>query len=397
VLVVDHVAGVEAFRRKYELLAAAPGLELTVLAPESWIENGREVRAPRSVAGYRLLRGRVAWRGRENRAFFVTGVARALLRSRPHIVHLQEEPFSLIALQCALLARLLSPRARVVFYTFDNLHEGFRYSYRPSAFYGLVQRTVHALSHAALASCRDAGRVLASRGFAGAVRYVPLGVDPERYRPAGSDRAAERERRGLRGFVVGYVGRLLPMKGLDLLLDAAPAIPGDWSVLVVGSGPGEAALREQARRLGITDRVRIEGGVPHEDVPRLLGLLDALVLPSRTVPSWKEQFGRVLPEAMACGVPVVGSDSGAIPEVIGEAGRVFPEGDPGALSRELAALATDEDERKRLAEAGRARVLDHFTWERVAESWRELWEALLSGRAASEDAPAWARTGPGRS
>jgi glycosyltransferase involved in cell wall biosynthesis len=395
VLVVDHVAGVEAYRRKYELLGEDPDVDVTVLAPETWIENGRVICAPSSLPGCRILTGRAAWRGRENRAFFLTGVARALLRTRPHVVHLLEEPFSVMALQCAVTARLLRPGARTVFYTFDNLREGFRYPYRPGLFYASVQRAVHAMSGAGLASCRDAGRILASRGYRRPVRYVPLGVDPERYRPPGSERAAERERRGLSGFVIGYVGRLLAMKGLSVLLDALPAVPGDWTLLVVGSGPEEHALRRQAERLEIGDRVRIEGGVPHEQVPRLMGLLDVLVLPSLTTSHWKEQFGRVLTEAMACGVPVVGSDSGAIPEVIGDAGRVVPEGDARELGCTLAGLAGDPAERGRLAAAGRRRVLEHFTWERVVAHWRTIWDGLRAGRLESEAAPEWAPR-PGR-
>lgn len=389
VLVVDHTAGVEAFRRKYELLAADPDVDLTVLAPAAWLEGAREVLAPRSAAGYRVCAGRVAWRGHENRAFFVSGVARAILRARPDVLHLLEEPFGLIALQCALLCRVLHPRARIVFCSFDNLHEGFRYPYRPSAVYGWIQRAVHRLADAGTVSCGDARRVLVSRGFSKPIRHVPLGVDPERYRPAGPERPAERAKLGLRGFVVGYVGRLLAMKGLAVLVDALPRLPEDCTLLLVGAGPERDAVEERARRLGVEDRVRILGGVPHEEVPRLMGLLDVLVLPSLTTPRWKEQFGRVLTEAMACGVPVVGSDSGAIPEVIGDAGRVVPEGDSAALAEVLAALARDEAERARLAAAGRRRVAEHFTWERVVDAWRNLWTALRAGEPRSEEQPPW--------
>jgi len=389
VLVVDHVAGVEAFRRKYEILAAAPDLEITVLVPERWIEYGREVRAPRDVEGYRVRTGRVVWPGLENRGFFVSGVAEALLAVRPHVLHLQEEPFSLIALQCALLCRVLCPSAQIVFYTFDNLNEGFRYPYRPSMFYGVVQRVVHRLSRVGAASCLDAGRILRSRGFEGPIRYVPLGVDPGRYRPPGEERGAERARRGLDGFVVGYVGRLLAMKGIDTLVDAMPAVPGDWTLLVLGAGPERERVEARARQRGIADRVRIVPGVPHEEVPRWLGLLDVMVLPSRTTGKWKEQFGRVLTEAMACGVPVVGSSSGAIPEVIGDAGRIFPEGDSGLLGEILAELAGNAARRRRLAEAGHRRVLEHFTWEVVTRQWREIWDGLARGDVRSEDAPAW--------
>ncbi|MGQ0723480.1 MAG: glycosyltransferase family 4 protein [Candidatus Eiseniibacteriota bacterium] len=387
VLVVDHVAGVEPFRRKYEILAADPSLELTVFAPDRWIENRREVRAPASVEGYRILSGKVVWPGRENRAFFVGGLAAAVGRTRPHVLHLMEEPFSLIALQAAALCRTLHPRAKVVFYTFDNLYEGFRYSYRPSWAYGLFQRTVHRLSSAGVAACGDAGRILLSRRFEKPIRYVPLGVDVERY--AAAPDPARRDALGLRGFVIGYVGRFLPIKGLSVLGDALSLLPGEWTLLAVGSGPEQEVLESKARQGGWSERLRIAGGVAHADVPALMALMDVLVLPSVTTPHFREQFGRVLIEAMCCRIPLIGSDSGSIPETMGEAGIVVPERDAPALAAALTRLMAEPAERKRLGEAGRRRAERHFTWERIAATYRSLWEELARGTLRSEAGPSW--------
>jgi glycosyltransferase involved in cell wall biosynthesis len=101
------------------------------------------------------------------------------------------------------------------------------------------------------------------------------------------------------------------------------------------------------------------------------------VLPSRTRPNWKEQFGRALVEAMACEVPVVGSDSGEIPNVIGDAGLVFPEGDVAALAGHLRRLQDSQDMRRDLGRRGRARVLDRFTQARVAEQTYQLYRQIL--------------------
>jgi quercetin dioxygenase-like cupin family protein len=104
-------------------------------------------------------------------------------------------------------------------------------------------------------------------------------------------------------------------------------------------------------------------------VPSRLAQLDALVLPSLTRPNWKEQFGRVLVEAMACGVPVVGSDSGEIPRVIGQAGLSFPEGDAGALRASLAELMGSERRRAELGARGRIRVLEFISDPGDKEGW----------------------------
>jgi glycosyltransferase involved in cell wall biosynthesis len=117
---------------------------------------------------------------------------------------------------------------------------------------------------------------------------------------------------------------------------------------------------------------------PSLEMPGIIAGFDCLVLPSRTRPNWKEQFGRVLIEAMACGVPVVGSTSGELPNVIGEAGGLFAEGDAAALAAKLHGLWQDPARRARWAAAGRERVLARYTQRRVAEATLALYRSLAS-------------------
>ena len=119
--------------------------------------------------------------------------------------------------------------------------------------------------------------------------------------------------------------------------------------------------------------------IPSGDMPHHLNGLDVLVLPSVSRPNWKEQFGRVLVEAMACGTPVVGSRSGEIPNVIGDAGLLFPEGDVAGLARQLARLQGNADLRQEMAERGRQRVLECFTQARIAAETYRVYEDLLQG------------------
>jgi glycosyltransferase involved in cell wall biosynthesis len=130
--------------------------------------------------------------------------------------------------------------------------------------------------------------------------------------------------------------------------------------------------------LGIQGQVEFAPYVPSTAVPDYLRELDVLVLPSRTTRSWKEQFGRVLVEAMACGVPVIGSSSGEIPNVIGDGGLVFPEDDVAALRERLACLMADTVLRRELGERGRARVLAHFTHAQVAKETVEVYTNVLA-------------------
>ena len=98
-------------------------------------------------------------------------------------------------------------------------------------------------------------------------------------------------------------------------------------IVFAGEGAAREELQTRAQQMGLADRVLFLPPRPQRELPAVMNAIDVLVLPSRTTPSWKEQFGRVLIEAHACGVPTIGSSSGAIPDVIENAGLVFPEGD----------------------------------------------------------------------
>ena len=133
--------------------------------------------------------------------------------------------------------------------------------------------------------------------------------------------------------------------------------------------------------MGVSQRLRFLGSVPSEDVPRYIQEFDVLVNPSLTwrqgQRQWKEQFGRSLVEAMACGVPVIGSDSGEIPNVIAGAGLVAPEGDADALHAHLAALMASANQRLDLARRGKAHALANYTQQRIAQQTYACYQQLL--------------------
>jgi len=203
------------------------------------------------------------------------------------------------------------------------------------------------------------------------VAVIPqFGVDPDLYRPA--DASPERP------FTAGYLGRLVEQKGPALLLEALAGLDGDWRLLLVGAGPQRDRLEGRAAAPDLAGRVSFASAVPSTAVPGVLAGLDVLVLPSLTRRNWKEQFGRVLVEAMACRIAVIGSDSGEIPNVIGDAGLVFPEGDVAALRACLGRLMSDPGERRRLGALGRERVLANYTQARVADQTYRVYQELAS-------------------
>jgi glycosyltransferase involved in cell wall biosynthesis len=183
-------------------------------------------------------------------------------------------------------------------------------------------------------------------------------------------------------FVVGYAGRLVPEKGLDVLIDAASGVAG-LVVRFVGNGPLHGELQARAANLGV--HLEIDTTVKHEGMAAAYVSFDVLVLPSRTTRTWAEQFGRVLVEALWCGVPVVGSDSGEIPWVINSTGGglIFPEGDATALRNALVQLRDSPSLRRELAAKGSERARATFSVEAVAGALdAALTEALVQPRQA---------------
>ena len=139
-------------------------------------------------------------------------------------------------------------------------------------------------------------------------------------------------------------------------------------------------LEQQAAHLGVGDRVTFKDAVPPQAVPKEMQQMDAFVLPSLTRPNWMEQFGRVLIEAMACETPVIGSSSGEIPNVIGDAGLVFQEGNVQELCARVRQLLDDPALFARLATQGRQRVMENYTQQHIAQQTHEVYLEMMSQR-----------------
>jgi len=177
--------------------------------------------------------------------------------------------------------------------------------------------------------------------------------------------------------VIGFLGRLVPQKGVKFLTELLDRSSTPWRALIVGSGPLESALRVWARRY--PGRVAIETAVRHDEVPRWLNAMDVLAAPSQTTAKWREQFGRMLIEAFACGIPVIASDSGEIPHVVGDAGLVIAEKDRAEWDRSLGRLLTDERLRRDLASRGRQRAVSVYDWAVVAQQHTRFFRLLIEG------------------
>ncbi len=362
---------------KAECLARVPGVDLCVLTPDRWKHYGHWRSAENPIApGYRFEVGKISlpWVGPAQCYLHYYPKLRELLESfRPQIIDLWEEPWGLVSAQACRLRNRILPNAKVISETEQNIHKRLPFPFERFRRY--------TLRHADFAVARSDGAlaVLRETGYQGPAGVVSNGVDAELFKPL--DRKRCRRELDVSGFVVGYVGRLVEEKGLADLVEAVARCPVSANVLLVGDGPMAGRLLHQAKALGLAERIRILPARPLQELPAVMNAMDVLVLPSRTTARWKEQFGRVLIEANACETPVIGSDSGAIADVVGEGGLIFRERDAASLAATIRRLLDDPALARTLGMQGRRQVLAKYTWQRVAEQMHAIYQTVI-GREA---------------
>ena len=363
---VSKACVVGAYQTKLEAIGKADGVELTVVVPPAWKEAGGNLNLERSFTnGYDLRVEPIALNGHCHQHFYPR-LGRLIKSLKPDIVHMDEEPYSLVTWLGMRHARAVG--ARTMFFSWQNI---FRH-YPPP--FSWMEKQVLGWSDFGQMGNAAAEDVWRRKGYRGDSEIFPqFGVSLDLFRPK-----SPTDQLSSQPFTICSASRRLPhSKGLDLLMQAATKLTGDWRIRIAGDGDERAELEALARDLGIAERVQFDGKIGSEEVPDYLKQMDVLVLPSRTTPTWKEQFGRVLVEAMATGVPVIGSDSGEIPHVIGDAGLVFAEGDVDQFAAHLQRVLNSAELQQTLAHKGRQRVENNYTQEQIARRTVKVYRSLL--------------------
>jgi glycosyltransferase involved in cell wall biosynthesis len=363
-VVVSHRYADPANRAKLKALAGL-GVDVTAIVPDRWVSKDGIVQRskPGNDAGVQLttipVRGIPATPGL---LLWNAKVLRQQLTDlKPNLVHIEEEPWT----QPAVLGLRLAKRLGVpgVLATAESLPGSYSIAQR-------VRRERSLRQAAGLVASNSLALALAmKRRPALAHTVIPQsGIAPSDSRPR--DRQPE--------FSLGFVGRLVPERGLDLLFRACVNLAGKWTLTVVGTGPSQEELEALAQRLGIAARISWLGPLPRQAMEEVWHRLDCLVLPSRTTERWVMTEGRAAIHAMSHGVAVVGTDSGTLPEIIGDAGRIVPEEDVAALTGALEDLYANRSECDRLGSIGWRRVQEQFSDGAVAGRTLAFWRTLVT-------------------
>ncbi|MGD0568047.1 MAG: glycosyltransferase family 4 protein [Candidatus Sulfotelmatobacter sp.] len=317
---------------------------------------------------------------------------------QPDVVHLEAEPQALITVETIALQRVFAPSAAVSGFSWDNL-------LRPRRFpLGAAKRRLrrHSLRHLTAMICgnqRAAALLRAEGCFAGPIHVLPqYGLDAAEHAP-GRESALRRDLELEGAPVIGYAGRMVPEKGLRQLLEALLSLQSHpWKLLLLGSGPMEDEIPGNWMPQ-LPGRIVWLPAVPYQEVARHLRCADIFVLASYSTPTWVEQFGLALAQAMMLGIPCVGSSSGAIPEVLGPGGLCFAEGQASQLAHALESLLTSPARRQQFGIAGRRFALEHYSAEGVAGKYLEVFESArkcVGRRAGRAGAVGFESVGPGR-
>lgn len=364
VLMVSKACLVGAYQTKLEAIAKFEEVELTVIVPPVWQDPAGPIPLERShTNGYRLLVDPIRLNGQFHFHYYPTLKSR-IAALKPDILHMDEEPYNLATWLAVRQANKAGVKS--LFFSWQNICQKY-----PFPFSRIEKQVLESVDYAVMGN-QAAVEVWQEKGYRGNYQVIPqFGVQPDIFSPP-------TERDEGRTLIIGSAGRrLVAEKGVDVLLRAVARLPGIWRLHIAGEGPARRELERLAQELGIVERVHFDGVIGSSQMPAYLGQLDILVLPSRTLPNWKEQFGRILVEAMACEVTVVGSDSGEIPNVIGDAGLIFAEDNVDELYKHLLTLIKDDTLRRRLGRLGRERVLNHYTQAQIAAKTVDVYREMM--------------------
>ncbi len=331
------------------------GWDVSIVVPTEWNYGGKlQGPEPTGAGDPRIIP--LTLKGKHFRRFFYPQLTSLLDQQKPDVIFLDADPVSEQSRQIARWGT--KNKTLVACLSCENLSFGLRAVFTREGWKGLpgslaktwlMKQTVDHISHVFTIN-NDGTAIFKAMGYR-SVSKIPLGFDASFFNVNPDIRLKIRTKLGLDGVVFAYFGRITHEKGVHILLESLTGLKGlEWHLLldhfnVTGSAYLKA-IDQQIEQNGLQERIKFVDP-SHKEIAQYMNASDVVVLPSLSNDKWKEQYGRVAPEAMACGCCVVTSDSGALPELVGQAGVIFPEGDVRVLTEKLRQLIVNQELRER--------------------------------------------------
>ncbi len=351
VLFIKHDGVLKSNRRYLEIIADNTDWEIHLIAPEFWYEPSFKKRFLFEDSDDKIIKHTVPAKFVRHPIFFKyksSSIKRLSKEINPDVVFISNDPYAISSYQGVKYNK----DKKIIIYGIQNIHK-----FIPFPFSSIYRHNLRYCDYF-LGCNKETLKINQTWGFKGPVDYLPIGIE----------RGNFKRRSGFKlnaPPVIGYVGRIEMIKGIKFLVEALNLLKMPLKFTLVGDGSLTGWVKSNIN----TDLIQLEfkSFIPHDKISEEYNKFDILVVPSITVKRWKEQFGRVLVEGMACGLPVIGTDSGAIPDVLGDAGMIIKERAAEAIADAIKTLLSNEGKRFELIENGIKRVEKYFYWESVAD------------------------------
>jgi glycosyltransferase involved in cell wall biosynthesis len=377
IVIIGHTYISPINRKKWVVFAQLyPSFNITVIFPKSWpttlfnhkaeicdeyyLPNCRFVALDVRKAGNELLYSYKAYQ-----------LYKVMREAKPSIIQVEQGCSAISYAQANIIARMINRKIISLFFTWINWEQ--KESFKHRVLLHPIEQLNLASAHGAIVGNHDAGKILQKKKFIKPIYVIPqLGVDTDIFKPNPTPQSGRRR--------IGFIGRFTLEKGILTLLEAFTDLAYTfplWDLVFIGKGPARETLEQAINHHNLQERSFIIDPVPHEQIASLINNLDILVLPSYDTPTWREQFGHVIIEAMACGVAVIGSNAGEIPHVIDIFGLVFEQKNAQALLAQLKTLMQDDGLRQALADQGLNHARTKYSHQAIAEQTHACWMDVL--------------------
>ena len=364
VLIIGHNFVVRENQKRIDyLLSAHKDISIKLITPKWWYENTQKFYLERKQCNdFQIIPAQTIFTGNNTLSFYISKLFSTIIEFKPDIIEVFEEPWSLTLFQITLIKRIFRIKAKLICYSAQNICKTF-----PFPFNFIEKQNFKKLSAIHVCS-KGVQEVLLKKQYLGMISIIGLGLDLDAY--------TFKEQIKTNIIELGFIGRIVESKGIFDLLEAIAKIE-NCHLRICGNGPDLGKLQAYISSNQLSNKVTILGAQNREGVINFYHSLDLLVVPSKTTQTWKEQFGRIIIEAYATGTSVLGSTSGSIPEIIGEFGLIFEEGNIADIISKIKIFTDDYTLWSNKKKAARDWVFSNFSWSTVANQFYNLYKAVL--------------------